>query len=60
MSITNIKYRVTLEVQKLKINKNIDFETKIVWKRRTHFRNLDQNKAETMPAKHVHGYSIFN
>lgn len=34
-STKNIKYRVSCEIQKLKINKNIDFETKIAWKRRT-------------------------
>lgn len=33
-SMKNIRYRVNCEVHQLKINKNIDFDTKIVWKRR--------------------------
>lgn len=56
----SIKYRVSCEFHKLKINKNIDFETKIVWKRRKLKYNLDQNKAETASVRHAHGYSIFN
>ena len=45
---------------KLKINKNIEFDTKIVWKRRTIFYIVDQNKAETNSVKHSNGFSIFN
>lgn len=33
--IKKILYRVNCEIHKLKINKSIDFETKIMWKRRT-------------------------
>lgn len=35
-STKNIKYRVSCEIHKLKINKSIDFETKVTWKRRTY------------------------
>lgn len=55
-----IKYRVSCEIHKLKISKNIEFDTKITWKRRMFIFIADQNKAETRTVKHAHGYSIFN
>lgn len=57
---TNIKYRVNCEILRLKVNKNINFETKIAWKRRRKFVYLDHNKAETSSVQHSNGYSIFN
>lgn len=65
MSATkNIRYRVTCQVHSLKINKNIDFETKIVWKRRinnnrqtrTRLKQLQSNMHMVIQTliKHLH------
>lgn len=46
--LKKILYRVTCEVHRLKINKNMDFETKIMWKRRTLLKLL-QTKRKQKP-----------
>jgi hypothetical protein len=34
-NITTLNYRITAQIQRLKINKSLNFQSKIMWKRRT-------------------------